>query len=125
MKHPETDLQKAIIQFIRAQYPKVKVIASMSGQKRTMFEQVQAKALGMEKGVPDLFVAQPRVLHYFDNPDNPVIYHGLFLEIKAGKTGKVSKEQVEYMAELINVGYLCHVVRDLDQAMKIINEHLS
>jgi hypothetical protein len=116
---PETAFQRAVVTFIRAQFPKVVVIPSFSGERRTLWQQIIAKALGLIPGIPDLLIAKPK----FKN--GVCLYSGLFLELKAGKKSVVSKHQKAILEQLSKDGYSCHVVRDYDSAEKIIREYLG
>lgn len=69
------------------------------------------KAEGVKSGVPDLFVCLPR---------NG--YHGLFLEMKA-VGGRVSAEQIGWIARLSMAGYLALVCYGADEAIKAIEDY--
>ena len=67
----EENLQIAVCNYLRAQYPKVLFNSDLSGIKLTMGQAVKAKKLRSSKGFPDLVIYEPR--------GN---YHALFLELK-------------------------------------------
>jgi hypothetical protein len=72
------------------------------------------KREGVKKGVPDIFLPVAR---------GP--YHGLFIEMKAGKRGKVSAEQEYYLNRLAENGYWSIVCRDADGAILAIKSYMS
>lgn len=52
-------------------------------------------------------------------------YHGLFIELKREKGGKVTPEQSEYIEELNNQGYFACVACGLDEAVGVIRWYLD
>jgi hypothetical protein len=72
------------------------------------------KREGVRAGVPDMFLAAP---------GNG--YHGLFIELKAGKSGRVSPAQEEMQKILSAHGYAVAVCRSLDAAKSKIEEYLQ
>ena len=66
------------------------------------------------KGVPDLFLAVARGQ-----------YHGLFIELKRRKGGKVSLEQTQWLNELTIQGYLAVVSYGWDEAKGTILRYLG
>lgn len=58
----------------------------------------RAKAEGLKKGVPDIFIPVPKLLQ-----DN-LWCHGLFIELKVGD-GKTSAEQNDWLDNLTRQGY--------------------
>lgn len=71
------------------------------------------KAMGVKSGVPDIFVPVPAG-----------DYHGCFIELKAG-SGKVSKEQQQFLAKAILQGYFAFVAWSADEAIKELKGYLS
>lgn len=110
----EHNLQTACVQWARLQYPKMIVFAIPNGAFCGYKQGRKLVAEGMQKGIPDLCVALPRKG-----------YHGLFIEMKAGKKGVVREEQTEMMIKLKDAGYQCAVCRSFEQFQSIINSYIS
>ena len=72
------------------------------------------KKAGVKKGVPDLFLPVARGGA-----------HGLWVEMKRRKGGKVSPEQKEWMSALEAQGYVCVVAHGSDEACDAIWQYLE
>lgn len=72
------------------------------------------KAEGTRAGIPDLFLAVPRLDHA-----------GLFIEMKRRDGGRVSLEQSLAMKALSGRGYKCVVAKGADEAARHIREYLA
>ena len=83
---------------------------------------VKMKRAGAIKGWPDLFLAAPIISW---NGNEQVEYHGLFLELKRRKGGKVDPEQAEIHRLLREQGYRVEVCHGSDQAIKVIMDYLG
>ena len=120
----EENLQIAVCNYLRAQYPKVLFNSDLSGIKLTMGQAVKAKKLRSSKGFPDLVIYEPR--------GN---YHALFLELKregekiTNKKGELKtdhlREQEEIIQKLNLKGYLACFAIGFDEAKKIIDLYLK
>jgi hypothetical protein len=71
------------------------------------------KVTGLKAGVPDLCIPRAFTL-------NGQLYHGMFMELKNGKKGKLSPFQAEWIELLRKEGYYVALVRDLMQAENIL-----
>lgn len=71
------------------------------------------KAMGLLSGVPDLCLPYPT--------DE---YHGLYIELKSGASGKESKNQLDYIDYLNSVGYNAVVCRDEHSFIRVIKDYL-
>ena len=69
---------------------------------------------GMKAGVPDIFLPVPK-------GEN----HGLFIEMKRRKYGKLSKEQADWMEKLSGKGYACAVCFGWQAAAETIEAYLN
>jgi len=69
---------------------------------------------GLKKGVPDLVIPEARQS-----------YHGLFIEMKNGKKGRISPEQREWQRQLIARGYHSVKVDNLLQGIELVNSYLD
>ena len=112
----EHDLQKACVQWFRLKYPRYAklLMAIPNGARRTKFERVQVIEEGLVSGVPDLFLAIPNGKA-----------HGLWIEMKNGKAGRVSDNQTEMMKLLWDQNYECRIARSFGDFEQIITEYLS
>jgi hypothetical protein len=117
----EADEQAALMTWaqsapVRRQYPALEwlaaipngLAASSIGAARRMKEQ------GMKSGVPDLVLPIPAGG-----------YHGLWIELKRRRGGRVSPEQRAWIAHLNQVGYRAEVCAGWDAARELILNYLS
>lgn len=111
----EHDLQVACVNWFRLSYREYAdlLIAIPNGGYRAKSTARYMKAEGQKAGVPDLFLAVPRGE-----------YHGLWIEMKNGKAGRVSDNQTEMMTLLNAQGYLCKICRSFDDFESVIDEYL-
>ena len=85
-----------------------------NGGSRGKAEAARFKAEGVKAGVPDLFLPVAR---------GP--YHGLFIEMKRQKGGKVSDAQKAWISALIDQGYLAVVCYGWKDAAELIEDYLE
>ena len=85
-----------------------------NGGSRGKVEAAHFKAEGVKAGVPDLFLPVAR---------GP--YHGLFIEMKRQKGGKVSDAQKAWISALIDQGYLAVVCYGWKDAAELIEDYLD
>ena len=79
--------------FARGKYPELTLMYHVpNGGKRSKAEAVRFKAQGVKAGVPDICLPVPRGK-----------YHGLYIELKRVKGGRVSAAQEEYISALRKV----------------------
>ena len=84
-----------------------------NGGSRNKVEAAHLKRLGVKKGVPDLFLPVARKG-----------YHGLFVEMKREKGGRLSEEQEMWLRELDIQGYMGDVCNGYEEARALIEEYL-
>ena len=84
-----------------------------NGGKRSALAGYVAQLMGEKKGASDLFLALPSGG-----------FHGLFIELKA-KTGKPSREQVDFLHDRMDKGYLAVLCHGWDSARSVITDYLS
>lgn len=82
--------------------------------KREVQYAAQLKAMGMRAGFPDFFIYEPR--------GN---YHGLAIELKRVKGGKVSEAQKQCLKELSERGYKAVVCRGFEEAKNTIDSYIK
>jgi VRR-NUC domain-containing protein len=91
------------------------LVVGAAGGSRHFFEACNLKLSGIQKGIPDLFLAYPCGK-----------YAGLWIELKR-KNGKstISKAQQEWLEKFTQVGYKCAVCYGFDAAREMITEYLN
>ena len=82
--------------------------------KRTVRGGARLKAEGLKSGVPDICLPVARGEH-----------HGLYIELQRRKNARVTKEQLEWIEELVAQGYVAAVCRGCDEAIDVITGYLS
>ena len=85
-----------------------------NGGLRSITEAVRFKKAGVKPGVPDLFLPVARGRS-----------HGLFVEMKRRKGGRVSKEQEAWIDAVGQQGYMCVVAHGAEAACCYIQEYLE
>ena len=113
--------QATLVQWFARQYPKIGhlLVASMNGAfiggGRGRFALIaKYKTAGMRNGFPDLFLPVPTAHH-----------HGLFIEMKRTKGGRVSPEQKDWLEYLNDAGYKAVVCKGFIEAKEEIECYLS
>lgn len=82
--------------------------------KRSVGAALRLKAMGMSKGVPDLFIAWPSGE-----------YHGMFVEMKAKEGGRTSPEQREWLDLLNRLGYFAVVAHGAAEAIEYFEQYIA
>jgi predicted RecB family endonuclease len=117
METTEHDEQCALFQWaalMENRIPGLKnLFAIPNGGHRYKAVAVKMKAEGVKAGVPDIFLAVPRSG-----------FHGLFIEMKAGRN-KTSEKQNEWIAKLIQSGYMVVVCYGFEEAKREILDYLG
>lgn len=85
-----------------------------NGGSRHPAEAAKLKAQGVKAGVPDIFLPVPRCG-----------CHGLYIELKREKGGRVSHEQAKWMEMLIQQGYMAAVCHGWFQASQVIERYMK
>ncbi len=106
--------QAKLVGRIRSFYRDVIVFAVPNGGLRNKAEAVRLKAEGVLAGVPDLVVAEPRGR-----------YHGLYVEMKRRKGGRVSDDQLKIHRRLRRKGYKVLVGWGVDDVWDEVEEYLA
>lgn len=114
MKTTEHILQVDCVNYFRLRYPKGLIYAIPNGGQRNVIVAAKLKAEGVLSGVPDLHIAIAK---------NG--FHGLYIELKNGKVGKVSENQKTIMEKLQSEGYRCEVCRSFDEFRTIIDNYMN
>ena len=85
-----------------------------NGGSRGKAEAGRFRAMGVKPGVPDLFLPVPRSG-----------FHGLFIELKRTKGGRLSPEQEEWLYALVEKGYMARICLGWEDASRVILAYLE
>jgi hypothetical protein len=91
-----------------------RVSASANGGSRHLLEAVKLKSMGVSKGFPDIEIPFPSGK-----------YHGLYIEMKRTKGGRLSNEQREWLSYLREKGYYAECAMGFEEAKEIFNHYVS
>jgi hypothetical protein len=114
----EDDIQAAFIEIVRLNvkhHKELKLCYHVpNGGGRSKAEGMKMKALGVERGAPDINVDVARGA-----------FHGLRLEFKRGGRGVVSDDQKDWHENLIEQGYFVAVVRSVEEALDVTARYMQ
>lgn len=121
----EKRVHRAIVEYIRLQYPKVMFNTDMSGIRLTIGQAKQAKKLrNPETGWPDIFISEPRGR-----------FNGLYIEVKDDEASVYKKNgspankhitnQLEVVFNLNNRGYDAYLCIGFDEAKEVIDHYIN
>lgn len=117
MNHPESDEQIALFEWAKLmqnQHPELSLLHAIgNGGKRNIREAARMKREGVKAGVSDIMLPVARG-----------DYHGLYIELKAGK-GKPSDKQKWWIEETTKQGYMSRVCVGWVEASEVIKEYLG
>ena len=131
----EEQIQLALVQYIRYQYPDVLFRSDAAGFKLSVGQAKKMKALnGGIRAWPDLFIAKPKLMQSKDGL--PMFKHGLFIELKKDGTKILKKdgnlvsdkhirEQAKVLRLLERAGYQASFAVGMEQAKQIIDEYIG
>ena len=94
--------------------PEVCLFAIPNAARRSMKIASMLKAEGMRSGIPDLILAVPRGEK-----------HGLFIEMKKTKGGRVSDNQKIMLSAFSEQGYETQVCKGFEAAKSVIENYLK
>lgn len=119
MECPEEEVEQTCLfrwaAYSLGAHPELKLLHAIpNGGKRSKSEAARMKAAGVKAGVPDMFLPVARGGS-----------HGLYIELKRIKGGRVSAEQLAWMEELTREGYTCAVCHGWEEARKVIQTYLK
>ena len=114
--HPERIIQYNIVDWLRCKHPTIQFQANMAEQKATIAWRQICHRMGFRKGVSDLFFPAGSTLA--ENPQQEV-YKGLWLELKT-EDGKATKEQKQFVDDMIKLGYAGFITFGHDDAKETI-----
>ena len=108
----ESEEQVAVADYLR--YQKVLFNHCPNEGKREPRTGAILKRMGMRPGFPDFFIYESRGG-----------FHGLAIELKRVKGGRVTDEQRNCLRELTERGYYAAVCKGFDEAKDIIDKYLK
>lgn len=85
-----------------------------NGGSRRPAEARRLKAQGVKPGVPDLCLPVARGG-----------YHGLYIELKRSRGGRLGESQRKWLASLAEAGYLAVVARGHEEAERVLTWYLE
>lgn len=111
----EHDLQVSCVNWFRIVYRQYShlLMTIPNGGYRTKTTARIMRAEGQLSGVPDMFLAIARCG-----------YHGLWIEMKNGKAGRLSDNQKDMIVRLEKEGYACRICRTREEFESTINSYL-
>ena len=113
MKTTEHEIQVNCVNYFRLRYPKGLIYSIPNGGQRNVIVASKLKAEGVLSGVPDLHITIAKKG-----------FHGLYIELKNGKAGKVSDNQKTIMEKLQSEGYRCEVCRSFDDFRNVVDNYM-
>ena len=110
--------QQRLFQWARMQgaaWPELRLMYHIPNEgKRSRVTGARMSAEGLKKGVPDICLPVARGGS-----------HGLYIELKRAKGGRVTPEQIEWLENLKNQGYEVAVCNGWETAAKVIENYLK
>jgi len=114
----EAQEQKALFEWAawaQKRHPELQAMIHIpNGGSRDPIEARHLKEQGVKPGVPDIFLPVPR---------NG--YHGLWIELKRRKGGRVSEAQRGFIAMLNRLGYKAVVSKGWEEARDTVEQYLN
>lgn len=102
-------------QLAQGRWPELSLLHAIpNGGQRSPRTAGMLKAEGVKPGVPDIFLPVARCG-----------YHGLYIELKRRKGGRVSVEQRKWLVALEREGYCCRVCHGWDEARTEIERYME
>lgn len=92
----------------------IKFTASANGGSRNIIEAKKMKKMGVSPGFPDIEIPLPRGR-----------FHGLYIELKNKKRGRISESQQEWLIYLNEKGYLALCAHGFEKAKEIIQDYMK
>lgn len=114
----ESNEQQTLLEWAKrmeGRWPELRMLYHIPNEgKRSQRTGARLKAEGLKTGVPDICLPVARGEH-----------HGLYIELKRRRNSKVTKEQLDWIADLVAQGYVAAVCRGCDEAISLITRYLS
>lgn len=114
----EAQEQTALFQwaaYMARKWPELRLMHAIpNGGSRHPVEAARLKAQGVKAGIPDIFL-----------PVASGGYHGLYIEMKRKKGGRISVDQQQMIDALRAQGYRVEVCKGAEEASKTIKEYME
>ena len=111
----QTWLFEWIAQMAYLRWPELELAFHIpNGGSRNKIEAARLKAQGVKAGVPDIFVSVPRGG-----------YHGLYIEMKRQRGGKMREGQKDMIPKLRAQGYRVEVCKGFHPAADLIEQYMT
>lgn len=114
----ESDEQIALFRWAAYEsnaHPELRMMYHIPNERKCSPQQgARMKAEGRKPGVPDICLPVPKGG-----------YHGLYIELKRTKGGRVTEEQQGWIKALDRCGYRAEVCRGWDAARQVIEEYIK
>lgn len=85
-----------------------------NGGSRNKIEARNLKAQGVKSGIADIFIPVPRKGK-----------HGLYIEMKRKKGGRISPSQAQFLHDMHEQGYATAVCYGCDEAIRVTKEYMG
>lgn len=107
--------QVAFFKWLNFAHPWMRKVAFAvpNGSERNKIVAAKLKAEGVTSGVVDIVILVPNSQ-----------YHGLLIEMKSAR-GKLTKNQKQFIENVIAHGYATYVCYSLDDAIEAVQEYLK
>lgn len=118
MNSSEAVHQKIIMEWCewqKTKYPELDMIFHITNEgKRSKRTGAELKRMGLKRGIPDICLPVP-------NKE----YNGLWIELKADRSKRLTKEQKEWLEKLNRYGYKALRCNGADEAIQVIKDYLN
>lgn len=114
MRHPEFELQCACVAWFRIAYRGRLIYHIPNGERRDAITGARLKRSGVVAGVPDLCVPYSNGTHSH-----------LYIEMKAGKAGRLSPNQQAIIGELQRGGAAVAVCHSFDEFREAVDAYFA
>lgn len=117
MNKEEMAVQTALFELaslMENRYPELELMFHVPNEgKRSVYTGAELKRAGLKSGVPDVMLPVARKG-----------YHGLAMELKAGKN-KPTERQKKWLMGLAKEGWLCYVCWGYEAAVTVLSDYLG
>ena len=114
----ESEEQQALFRWAAYEagmYPELKLLYHVPNEgQRSRATGGRMKCEGLKSGVPDICLPVPR--------DG---FHGLYIELKRTKGGRITVEQAEWLENLAAEGYYACICKGWEKASELIVQYLK
>lgn len=110
----QTWLFEWLAQMARLKYPELALAHHIpNGGSRNAIEAARLKAQGVKAGIPDICIPVARKG-----------FHGLYIELKRQRNGRLSDAQKDMILRLRQEGYKVEVCKGFQEAANVIEEYM-